>query len=251
MICAVSEKMSLLQKYDVKVIMCRSLEDDFIKTHQKPVQRVTAVFHVQSYIWICTDLFNGQFTDVFSKNEHTQVPLLDRSAPFMNDIAVSKDGVIKLLKGLNPSKALGPDELHPRVLKELATELGPVFAHLFQQSIDTGEIPKEWSLANICPLFKKSDRSLACNYRPAGLGKYWKLNRSSRWRHYLTNFHRKKNWYLSRKLMTINEVLWINPDFRTMVVRYCVWWPEFLVSNILRCSATHVKANTRLERVRR
>ena len=36
-----------------------------------------------------------------NKNEHTQVPLLDRSAPFMNDIAVSKDGVIKLLKGLN------------------------------------------------------------------------------------------------------------------------------------------------------
>ena len=34
---------------------------------------------------------------------------------------------------------------------------------------DTGEIPKEWSLANICPLFKKSDRSLACNYRPVSL----------------------------------------------------------------------------------
>ena len=77
--------------------------------------------------------FNGQFTDVFNKNELTQVPL------------------------------------HPRVLKELATELGPVFAHLFQQSIDTGEIPKEWSLANICPLFKKSDRSLACKYRPVSL----------------------------------------------------------------------------------
>ena len=45
--------------------------------------------------------FNGQFTDMFSKNEHTKVPLLDRSATFMNDIAVSKDGVIKLLKGLN------------------------------------------------------------------------------------------------------------------------------------------------------
>ena len=105
--------------------------------------------------------FNGQFTDVFSKNEHTQVPLLDRSAPFMDAIVVSKDGVIKLLKGLNPSKALGPDELHPRVLKELASELGPVFAHRFQQSIDTGEIRKEWTLANICPLFKKSDRQLS------------------------------------------------------------------------------------------
>ena len=30
--------------------------------------------------------FNGQFTDVFDKNEHTHVPPLDRSAPFMNDI---------------------------------------------------------------------------------------------------------------------------------------------------------------------
>ena len=113
--------------------------------------------------------FNGQFTDVFSKNEHSQVPLLDRSAPFMNDIVISKDGVIELPKGLNASKSLGPDELHPRVLKVLATELGPVFAHLFQQSMDTGEIPKEWSLANISPLFKKCDRSPACNYRPVSL----------------------------------------------------------------------------------
>ena len=88
--------------------------------------------------------FNGQFTDhdVFTKSEFSQVPLLDRSAP---------------------------DELHPRVLKELARELGPVFVHLFQQSIDSGEIPKEWTLANISPLFKKGDRSLACNYRPFSL----------------------------------------------------------------------------------
>ena len=99
--------------------------------------------------------FNGQSTDVFNKNEHTQVPLLDRSVPFNNDIAVSKDEGIKLLKGLNPSKALGPDELHPRVLKELATELGPVFAHLFQQSIDTGEIPKECLLQISAPFSRR------------------------------------------------------------------------------------------------
>ena len=92
--------------------------------------------------------FNGQFTDVFNKSEHTQVPLPNCSAPFLKEIHVSAEGVTKLLKGLNPSKALGPDELHPSVLKELASELGPMFAHLFQQSVDTGEIPKEWSLAN-------------------------------------------------------------------------------------------------------
>ena len=90
--------------------------------------------------------------DVFNTSDHTEVPLLSRSAPFMDDIVVSNEGVTKLLKGLNPSKGLGPDALHPRVLKDLATELGPVFAHLFQKSLDTGEIPKEWSLANICPI---------------------------------------------------------------------------------------------------
>ena len=113
--------------------------------------------------------FNGQFTDVFNKSDHSQVPFLSRSASFMDDIVVSYEGVGKLLKGLKSSKALGPDELHPSVLKELATELGPVFAHLFQNSLDTGEIPKEWSLTNICPLYKKGDRAFACNYRPVSL----------------------------------------------------------------------------------
>ena len=80
----------------------------------------------------------------------------------MEDIVVTKEG-------LNLSQALGPDELHHRVLKQLATELGPNFAHLFQQSIDSGEIPKEWTLANISPSFKHRYKSLACNYRPVSL----------------------------------------------------------------------------------
>ena len=111
----------------------------------------------------------GQFNDAFNKTEYNEVPLTRRLAPFMGSIVVSTEGVIKLLKHLNLSKALGNDELHPRVLKELAIELGPVFAYFFQQSLCTGEIPKEWLLANICPLFKKEDGALACNYRPVSL----------------------------------------------------------------------------------
>ena len=102
--------------------------------------------------------FNGQFTYVFTKSEHSQVPLLDRSVPFIENIVVTKEGVTKLLKGLNPSNALGPDKLHPRVFKELATELGPIFAHLFQQSIDKGEIPKKWSLAKFVSCSKREIR---------------------------------------------------------------------------------------------
>ena len=113
--------------------------------------------------------FNRQFTDVFTKTEHSPVYFLDRSTSFMQDIVVTKEGVTKLLKGSNHSKAFGPDELHPRVIKELATGLGPAFAHLFLKSTDKGELPKEWSLASICPPFKKGDRSLTCNYHPVSL----------------------------------------------------------------------------------
>ena len=55
------------------------------------------------------------------------------------------------------------------MLKDLATELGPAFAHLFQKALDTDEIPKEWSLANVCPLYKMGERALAYNYHPVSL----------------------------------------------------------------------------------
>ena len=48
--------------------------------------------------------FNGHFTDVFTKSEYSQAHLLNRSAPFMEYIVVTKGGVTKLLKGLNPLK---------------------------------------------------------------------------------------------------------------------------------------------------
>ena len=44
----------------------------------------------------------GLFNDAFNKTEYTEVPLTKRSAPFMDNIVVSLEGVIKLLKNLNP-----------------------------------------------------------------------------------------------------------------------------------------------------
>ena len=37
------------------------------------------------------------------------------------------------------------------------------------QSLDTGELPRDWSLANVAPIFKKGNRVLAENYRPVSL----------------------------------------------------------------------------------
>ena len=67
----------------------------------------------------------------------------------MEDIVFTKEEDTKLLKGLNPSKALRPDEPHPRVLNELATEYSPIFVHLFQQSIDSGGILRNGHLQTL------------------------------------------------------------------------------------------------------
>jgi hypothetical protein len=43
----------------------------------------------------------------------------------MPEITITENGVEKLLQNLNPNKACGPDELAPRLLKELAHDLTP------------------------------------------------------------------------------------------------------------------------------
>ena len=44
-----------------------------------------------------------------------------------------------------------------------------MLAFIFQQSIDTGEVPQDWRTANIVPIFKKGNRSKPANYRPVSL----------------------------------------------------------------------------------
>ncbi|KAI8514938.1 hypothetical protein Bbelb_075290 [Branchiostoma belcheri] len=74
-----------------------------------------------------------------------------------------------MLQGLNPSKASGPDQIPPWFLKLTASEIAPVLTNIFQHSLNTAEIPKDWRDANICAIFKKGDRAVPSNYRPVSL----------------------------------------------------------------------------------
>ena len=87
----------------------------------------------------------------------------------MPNICINENGVEKLLTSLDAGKAAGPDELPPRVLKELASPISLFLTDIFQQSINTGSIPDQWKTANIIPIFKKGDKTKASNYRPVSL----------------------------------------------------------------------------------
>ena len=75
----------------------------------------------------------------------------------------------KLLRNINPSKASGPDNIPNRILKQCAKQLAPSLAIIFQSSIDTGVLPKDWLNANISSIYKKGDKHSAENYRPISL----------------------------------------------------------------------------------
>ncbi|KAK4825598.1 hypothetical protein QYF61_000687 [Mycteria americana] len=77
--------------------------------------------------------------------------------------------VTDLLHHLDTHKSMGPDEIHLRVLKELAEVLTKPFSVIYQQSWLTGEVPVYWRLANVSPIYKKGRKEDLGNYRPVSL----------------------------------------------------------------------------------
>ncbi|PKU30465.1 rna-directed dna polymerase from mobile element hypothetical protein [Limosa lapponica baueri] len=73
---------------------------------------------------------------------------------------------------LNVQKSMGPDGFHPRVLKELVDVTAGPLSIIYQrsgESGESGEVPADWKLANVIPIYKKSVREDPGNYRPISL----------------------------------------------------------------------------------
>ncbi|CAM4574506.1 unnamed protein product [Lepidochelys kempii] len=73
------------------------------------------------------------------------------------------------LEKLDVHKSMGPDELHLRVLKELAAVIAEPLAIIFENSWRTGEVPDDWKKANVVPIFKKEKKEDPGNYRLVSL----------------------------------------------------------------------------------
>ncbi|KAK4820059.1 LOW QUALITY PROTEIN: hypothetical protein QYF61_019001 [Mycteria americana] len=120
------------------------------------------------------EVLNAAFASVFNSRANcslgTQLlELEDRDGDQNGAPIIQGEMVSDLLHHLDTHKSMGPDEIHPRVLKELADVLTKPLSIIYQQSWLTGEVPADWRLANVTPIFKKGWKEDPGNYRPVSL----------------------------------------------------------------------------------
>ena len=119
----------------------------------------------------------------------------------------------------NFSKFLGPDSLHPYVLKATAAELSPILTHLFKQSSQCGKVPSQWKHAYVTPMFKKGSKAHPVNHRPISLTSVFcktmehiivsQIMKHQEDQNILTDKQfgfRSKHSYESQLLITINDI---------------------------------------------
>ena len=118
---------------------------------------------------------NNFFTSVFTKEVAVNVSnlrqrfLLFRSAVEIKDVTFSANDVYDLICATDPSKSSGPDNIPGRLYKEGAQGIAEPLAKLFNLSMSSGQLPRDWTRANITPVFKKGSKHLPNNYRPVSL----------------------------------------------------------------------------------
>ena len=93
------------------------------------------------------NIFNDFFASIFvSRDWNSHPPARPPSGPRGGTpgARVSEELVRELLKGLDVFKSASPNDLHPRVLKELAQVIASPLARLYEHLRSSGVVLEDW-----------------------------------------------------------------------------------------------------------
>ncbi|MEO0687916.1 MAG: reverse transcriptase domain-containing protein, partial [Cyanobacteria bacterium J06649_11] len=114
-------------------------------------------------------ILQQQFCRVFTKEPEGELPPFPSRTNKEVKMNLNIEMVRKEILSINTNKAIGPDEIHPRMLKELVDYICIPLFIIMQKSLSSGVLPCDWKLADVSPIFKKGAKNLAENYRPISL----------------------------------------------------------------------------------
>ena len=116
-------------------------------------------------------ILNKTFSDVFTHEEHTNIPHCERVnfPDSISDIIFTPDNVSRKIKKLKISTSSGPDKISSKFLNEHVDCLSLPLSILFNRSMHSGQVPQDWKEANVTPIFKKGSKNNPSNYRPVSL----------------------------------------------------------------------------------
>jgi len=100
------------------------------------------------------------------------LPNVERIVPSgaaLENISFQDTCVIKKLNNLKLSCSPGPDKIPAVLLIKLKNQLASPLAIMFNLIFKSGNLPDEWKIGIVKPLFKKGSSSDASNYRPISL----------------------------------------------------------------------------------
>jgi len=114
-------------------------------------------------------MFNNYFYSVFTSSGTTSP--VDNTVDINVEqqivcITISECDTYEAFSSLNPCKALGMDDIGPRVLKSCAVFLYKPFHYLYNLILRQHCLPLEWCIHCIVPIFKSGDKSSVSDYRP-------------------------------------------------------------------------------------
>ena len=70
------------------------------------------------------------------------------------------DIVRKEILLININKAVGPNEIHPRMLKEIVDYITILLFIIMKKLLMIGNLLDDWKLADVSPIFKKGAKTL-------------------------------------------------------------------------------------------